>query len=186
MEISHLKSVRRYFSLTSNIVTLNIGEKLIGVGNYAFYGCNGLNSISFGNGITVIGNWAFAECGSMKAVNIPRECNLAQLGDHAFYSCAQLTDIDIPISVSYIGDYAFAECRYLYEVEICNPEQRTASVQQPEMGWNVFENDETLYSVTFPDMYGETIGISMFKGCKNLHYVASQECTVYHQLRKSR
>ena len=97
------------FAGASNIVTLNIGEKLIGVGNYAFYGCNGLNSISFGNGITVIGNWAFAECGSMKAVNIPRECNLAQLGDHAFYSCTQLTDIDIPISVSYIGDYAFAE-----------------------------------------------------------------------------
>ena len=164
------------FAGASNIVTLNIGEKLIGVGNYAFYGCNGLNSISFGNGITVIGNWAFAECGSMKAVNIPRECNLAQLGDHAFYSCTQLTDIDIPISVSYIGDYAFAECRYLYEVEICNPEQENgiSSSSLKEMGWNVFENDETLYSVTFPDMYSETIGISMFKGCKNLHYVASR------------
>lgn len=164
------------FAGASNIVTLNIGEKLIGVGNYAFYGCNGLNSISFGNGITVIGNWAFAECGSMKAVNIPRECNLAQLGDHAFYSCTQLTDIDIPISVSYIGDYAFAECRYLYEVAICNPEQENgiSSSSLKEMGWNVFENDETLYSVTFPDMYSETIGISMFKGCKNLHYVASR------------
>lgn len=164
------------FAGASNIVTLNIGEKLIGVGNYAFYGCNGLNSISFGNGITVIGNWAFAECGSMKAVNIPRECMLAQLGDHAFYSCTQLTDIDIPISVSYIGDYAFAECRYLYEVEICNPEQENgiSSSSLKEMGWNVFENDETLYSVTFPDMYSETIGISMFKGCKNLHYVASR------------
>lgn len=98
-----------------------------------FYGCNGLNSISFGNGITVIGNWAFAECGSMKAVNIPRECMLAQLGDHAFYSCTQLTDIDIPISVSYIGDYAFAECRYLYEVEICNPGAgERHQFQQPE------------------------------------------------------
>ncbi len=164
------------FAGASNIVTLNIGEKLIGVGNYAFYGCNGLNSISFGNGITVIGNWAFAECGSMKSVNIPRECMLAQLGDHAFYSCTQLTDFDIPISVSYIGDYAFAECRYLYEVEICNPEQENgiSSSSLKEMGWNVFENDETLYSVTFPDMYSETIGISMFKGCKNLHYVASR------------
>lgn len=77
----------------------------------------------------------------MKAVNIPRECNLAQLGDHAFYSCTQLTDIDIPISVSYIGDYAFAECRYLYEVEICNPEQENgiSSSSLKEMGWNVFE-----------------------------------------------
>ncbi|MFQ9876081.1 leucine-rich repeat protein [Waltera sp.] len=49
------------FAGANNIVTLNIGEKLIGVGNYAFYGCNGLNSISFeANSITVIGNWAFA------------------------------------------------------------------------------------------------------------------------------
>ena len=164
------------FAGASNIVTLNIGEKLIGVGNYAFYGCNGLSSISFGNGLTVIGNWAFAGCGSMKEINVPRDCNLAQLGDHAFYSCIQLTDVDVPKSVSYIGDYAFAECRYLYNVELCNPEQENgaSSSSLTEMGWNVFENDETLYSVTFPDMYSETIGISMFKGCKNLHYIASR------------
>lgn len=164
------------FAGASNIVTLNIGEKLIGVGNYAFYGCNGLNSISFGNGLTVFGNWSFAGCGSLKEINVPRDCNLAQIGDHAFYSCIQLTDVNIPKSVSFIGDYAFAECRYLYTVEMCNPEQENgaSSSQLKEMGWNVFENDETLYSVTFPDKYSETIGISMFKGCKNLHYVASR------------
>lgn len=42
------------FAAASNITTLNIGNKLVGVGNYAFYGCNGLQSVSFGNGVTVL------------------------------------------------------------------------------------------------------------------------------------
>ena len=164
------------FAGASNIATLNIGEQLIGVGNYAFYGCNGLNSISFGNGLTVIGNWAFAGCGSMKNINVPAISKLAQIGDHAFYHCNSLTDVNIPISVTYIGDYAFAECRYLYQVEMCNSEieNGTSASLLKEMGWNVFENCETLYSLTFPDSYDETIGISLVKGCKNLHFIASR------------
>ena len=50
------------FAQAGNIGTLIIGEDLIGIGNYAFYECTGLNNISFGNGITVIGNYAFSAC----------------------------------------------------------------------------------------------------------------------------
>ena len=102
------------FAGASNITTLNIGNKLVGVGNYAFYGCNGLQSVSFGNGVTVFGNWAFANCGSLENYNIDRDCNLAQIGDHAFYNCTSLKNVNIPKSVQFIGDYAFANCRYLY------------------------------------------------------------------------
>ncbi|MFQ9876082.1 hypothetical protein [Waltera sp.] len=58
----------------------------------------------------------------------------------------------------------------IYIVE-CNPEQENGiSSAAWKMGWNVFENDGNPVFRDFPDMYSETIGISMFKGCKNLHY----------------
>lgn len=43
-----------------------------------------------------------------------------------------------------------------------------------ELGWNVFENCQTLSSLTFPYNYRETPDISIVKGCKNLHYIAAQ------------
>lgn len=104
------------FAQAGNIGTLIIGKDLIGIGNYAFYECTGLNSISFGNGIKVIGNYSFAGCGSLRDVAIPDLCSLGQIGDHAFYSCTNLTKFTLPINVSYVGDYAFAECRFLSDL----------------------------------------------------------------------
>ena len=100
---------------------------MVGIGNYAFYECTGLNDVEFGNGITVIGNYAFAGCGSMRDVSIPEKCNLGQIGDHAFYNCTNLTSFTLPISVKYIGDYAFAECRFLSDFEMCNSGDGTSA-----------------------------------------------------------
>lgn len=159
------------FAQAGNIGTLIIGEDLVGIGNYAFYECTGLNDVEFGNGITVIGNYAFAGCGSMRAVSIPEKCNLGQIGDHAFYNCVNLTSFKVPINVKYIGDYAFAECRFLSDFEMCNSGAGTSASNLHELGWNVFENCETLSSLTFPESYNEALDISTFKGCKNLRHI---------------
>lgn len=159
------------FAQAGNIGTLIIGQDLIGIGNYAFYECTGLNDISFGNGITVIGNYAFAACGSLQNVTIPEKCNLGQIGDHAFYSCTNLTGFIVPINVQYIGDYAFAECRFLSNFEMCNSGSATSASNLKELGWNVFENCETLSSLTFPENYSEKVDISLVKGCKNLRHI---------------
>ena len=159
------------FAQAGNIGTLIIGEDLVGIGNYAFYECTGLNDVEFGNGITVIGNYAFAGCGSMRDVTIPEKCNLGQIGDHAFYSCVNLTSFTVPINVKYIGDYAFAECRFLSDFEMCNSGDGTSASNLKELGWNVFENCETLSSLTFPESYDEALDISAFKGCKNLRHI---------------
>ena len=159
------------FAQAGNIGTLIIGEDLVGIGNYAFYECTGLNDVEFGNGITVIGNYAFAGCGSMRDVSIPEKCNLGQIGDHAFYSCVNLTSFTVPINVKFIGDYAFAECRFLSDFEMCNSGDGTSASNLQELGWNVFENCETLSSLTFPEGYSEALDISTFKGCKNLRHI---------------
>ena len=162
------------FAQAGNIGTLIIGKDLIGIGNYAFYECTGLNSISFGNGIKVIGNYSFAGCGSLRDVAIPDLCSLGQIGDHAFYSCTNLTKFTLPINVSYVGDYAFAECRFLSDFVMCNYGDANDRSNLTELGWNVFENCETLSSLTFPANYNEAVDISLVKGCKNLRYITAR------------
>ena len=162
------------FARAGNIGTLIIGKDLIGIGNYAFYECTGLNSISFGNGIKVIGNYSFAGCGSLRDVAIPDLCSLGQIGDHAFYSCTNLTKFTLPINVSYVGDYAFAECRFLSDFVMCNYGDANDRSNLTELGWNVFENCETLSSLTFPANYNEAVDISLVKGCKNLRYITAR------------
>lgn len=172
--ITEANADKGVFATAGNISTLNIGKNLVGIGNFAFYECTSLSSVSFGNGLKVVGNWAFAACGSLNNVDIPEACLLQQMGDHAFYRCIGLDTFRVPISVKYIGDYAFAECSFLNSIDLCNSgNDRSKSILQ-ELGWNVFENCQTLSSLTFPYNYKETPDISIVKGCKNLHYIAAQ------------
>lgn len=162
------------FAGAGNIGTLNIGENLVGVGNYAFYNCTGLSQASFGNGLQVIGNWAFAGSTRMTSVQVPDISNIGQIGDHAFYKCSSLTQITIPVSVKYIGDYAFAGCSFLSEVELCNFKNGPSGSVLAEIGWNAFEDCESLYSLILPENYEEKVDISMFMGCKSLRYITSR------------
>lgn len=162
------------FAGAGNIGTLKIGENLIGVGNYAFFNCTGLAQVSFGNGLSVIGNWAFAGCTRMTSVEVPPVSKLGVIGDHAFYQCNALTAITVPVSVRYIGDYAFALCRFLTSVELCDFKKGPSGSVLAELGWNIFEDCETLYSLILPENYSEVIDISLFKGCKSLRYITSR------------
>lgn len=172
--ITEANASKGIFAQAGNIGTLIIGEDLIGIGNCAFYECTGLDSISFGNGIKVIGNYSFAGCGSLRDVAIPDLCSLGQIGDHAFYSCTNLTKFTLPINVSYVGDYAFAECRFLSDFVMCNYGDANDRSNLTELGWNVFENCETLSSLNFPANYNEAVDISLVKGCKNLRYITAR------------
>ncbi len=40
------------------------------IGDYAFYGCTGLESVEIPNGVTAIGDYAFSGCSSLKSVTI--------------------------------------------------------------------------------------------------------------------
>ena len=63
------------------------------------------------NSITSIGEYAFFYCDSLKSISIPH--SVTDLGGGAFVGCSSLTSITIPNSVTSIGDYAFAECSSL-------------------------------------------------------------------------
>lgn len=61
-----------------------------------------------GDRVTGIGNWAFNQCRQLTSVIIPE--SMTTVGERAFNGCSNLTYIVIPNSVTSIGVYAFAYC----------------------------------------------------------------------------
>ena len=61
-----------------------------------------------GDRVTGIGNWAFDQCRQLTSVIIPD--SMTTIGERAFNGCSNLTYVVIPNSVTSIGVYAFAYC----------------------------------------------------------------------------
>ncbi len=161
------------FAGQGNIKSLTVGEKLSGIGNYAFYGCSGMNSITLGNGLDTIGNYAFANCINMTTVNVDLYSRVDIIGDHAFYNCQALDKFSVPVSVTAIGDAAFGECYAMTHLELCGS---GANVSLTKIGADVFKGCANLESLTFPRTFtneGNALDVSMFKGCTALKYIST-------------
>ena len=86
------------------------------IGDYAFYYCTGLTSITIPNSVTDIGDYALRSCTGLTSITIPN--SVTSIGDYTFRSCSGLTSISIPNSVTRIGNYAFQNCLNLESVTI--------------------------------------------------------------------
>ena len=87
------------------------------IGNYAFYNCTSLESITIPEGVTSIGLGVFENCSDLASVTIPD--SVTEIGDGAFYDCESLASITIPDGVTSIGDSAFG-CTSLTSITIPN------------------------------------------------------------------
>ena len=118
---------------------MTLPASLTYLGNYAFYSCSSLSSVSFESGISLdtigsyafygtpiscvtipksiryIGDNAFAYCYSLTDVVFEDESNLYSINSYAFYNCP-ITSIALPASLNIIGSYAFSNCANLTEV----------------------------------------------------------------------
>ena len=68
------------------------------------------------NGVTSIGDYAFYNCSALKSISLPT--GLKSIGKEAFWNCDSLTGIAIPDSVTSIGSEAFSWCSKLSEVKL--------------------------------------------------------------------
>ena len=94
-----------------------IPNSVTSIGDYAFFGCNGLASIEIPNSVTSIGDYAFSYCNGLASIEIPN--SVTSIGFRVF-EYTSLTSIEIPNSVTSIGRYAFYHCTDLTSIEIPN------------------------------------------------------------------
>ena len=95
-----------------------LGDEITSIGDYAFFECSSLTSVTIPNSVTSIGDRAFYNCSSLTSVTIPN--SVTSIGEDAFCDCSSLTSVTIPNSVTSIGAYAFYECSSLTSVTIPN------------------------------------------------------------------
>ena len=146
---------------TSKTGSFIIPSSVTSIGDYAFYECTGLTSISIPSSVTSIGSSAFAECYSLGTLAIPS--SVTSIGSRAFTSCKAITSITIPSSVTSIGDYTFSDCTGLTSITV------PSSISS--IGDCTFYGCSALTSITIPSSI-TSIGSSVFWGCTNLSSIS--------------
>ena len=159
----------------NSVQKIEIGNGVTSIGDYAFFSCYSLVSITIPDGVTSIGSSAFSNCYSLASITMPD--GVTSIGDSAFANCYSLSSITMSDGVTSIGVYTFDRCYSL------------ASITMPDgvtsIGSSAFANCYSLSSITMPD--GVTsIGSSAFGYCYCAAFYDFTACTTVPQLASNR
>jgi hypothetical protein len=152
-------SIKRYVGTDTEVLVPEtiVGLPVTSISDWAFLGCNQVNSVTLPASIKEIGEGAFRACTELTTMVIPE--NVTSVGPSAFAYCTSLTSIVIPDGVTSIGSWAFPGCTSLTSIVIPNSVMR--------IGTSAFYGCTSLTSVVIGN--GVTsIGRSAFKGCTGL------------------
>lgn len=119
--------------------TYEVPAGVTSIGEYAFYYCSSLTSVTIPKGVTQIGECAFEGCSGLTSVTIPK--GVTSINGGAFFGCSSLTSVMIPESVTSIGAWAFVRCASLTSITI--PESVTS------IGRSAFESCGRLTNVYY-------------------------------------
>lgn len=165
------------------------GYPVTSIGEYAFFRCNDIKSVTIPDSVTSIGYWAFGDCAGLTNVSIP--ASVEKIASGAFSGCTTIAsffvevensaycsvdglllskdgsilihgvkgDIIVPDTVTTIGEEAFYGRIGLTSIEI--PKSVT------NIGTSAFCYCYGLEDVTIPDSVTE-IGIFAFSCCESL------------------
>ncbi|EFB34227.1 leucine-rich repeat domain-containing protein [Segatella copri] len=155
----------------NGLTSLTIPSSVTSIGICAFEGCSGLTSLTIPSSVTSIGYKVFSGCSGLTSLTIPS--SVTSIGSDAFYGCSGLTSLTIPSSVTSIGSDAFYGCSGLTSLTI--PSSVTS------IGSDAFYGCSGLTSLTIPSSV-TYIGKSAFEGCSgltNLYYIIDDEFETY-------
>ena len=82
------------------------------IGNYAFYGCENLDTFTVTGGeyVDTIGQYAFSGCTLLPDDVLDYFTSITSIGNYAFEGCEAFTDVTIPDSVTSLGSNIFYDC----------------------------------------------------------------------------
>jgi len=178
-----------YRSLITSVVFTGTSGSSYTIGNYAFYNCTNLTSItcpasktsltigsyafqysnlasfSFnGSTATSIGTYAFAntKLSSVSWTNSNVSSGMS-LPASIFQNCTSLNAVSLPSNITSIGNYAFQNCTVLNSVSL--PSNLLS------IGSSAFQNCINLPSLTLPNSVN-SIGTYAFQSCSSLTSIA--------------
>ena len=151
------------------------------IGEYAFYECSGLTSVTIPNSVTTIGSRTFNNCSALTSITIPN--SVTSIGSSAFSGCSSLSSVTVNCSPTTIGSNSFYSCTKIEEVSfdcetitpifsgISSIKKVTLSENVKTIGENAFYGCSGLTSVNIPNSV-TSIGSGAFSGCSSLVSVA--------------
>lgn len=165
---TNCNSIGEYcFYRQRHLKNISFNDGLKNIENCAFYGCEGIMSLTIPYGVTKIGDFAFENCTSLETVIIPAsathinkgafkgcsklklvtiENGVETIKSEAFANCVSLETIIIPASVTTIDERAFAGCSNLKTVILQSGAKK--------YGADVFDGCNSLNEVRIVDLSG--------------------------------
>ena len=151
---------------------------IFSIGDYAFEGCTGLESINMER-VETIGEYAFKNCTNLELIGATQfdgvqHLTMSSIGRYAFYGCNKLSgylrigfELDKDGGTTGIGDYAFEGCSSLSIVVLMS------SVNT--IGSGAFKDCNGLYCVMSQPLTPPTITSTTFQGTNNCPIYVSDE-----------
>ncbi len=160
------ESLRNIFG--EQVTEYIIGNSVTSIGEYAFYQCTGLTSVTIPNSVTSIGSSAFYNCSGLTSVTIPN--SVTSIGSSAFSGCSGLTSMEAPA-----GFFDVREDSWPSYTKILN--------QVTVNGGELTENEllfinrsyKTLQTLDVSGVTNTEFSDEAFKGCYNLQQLVLPE-----------
>ena len=160
--------------------TIAFDNDITSIGDYAFYKCKKLTSVTISDSVISIGKSAFYNCSSLASVTIPN--NVTSIGSSAFEGCSSIASVTIGNGVTSIGRSAFYGCMGELIVN-CNIPSASSNIygafyeseftkvtigdSVTSIGNHAFDCCRSLTSITIPDSV-TSIGHATFAACSSL------------------
>ena len=100
-----------------NLTSVTLPDTMTEIGNSTFSGCTSLEQVTISNGVTKIGNSAFSGCSRLEQITIPDSVTKISAGAFAE---TELTQVSVP-GVAEIGVNAFGKCWKLTQIHVSTP-----------------------------------------------------------------
>lgn len=140
------------------VLNVTLPDSVTSIGDNAFQNCYDLETVVCGSGLTSIGSSAFRETNSLNSIDLSRS-GLTSIGSTAFYN-SNLKNIALPDSMTFIGASAFRGS-FLRTVTFSNV---------TEIKENAFSSCYNLTTIS-PLTNVTSIGQSAFENCSQLNSI---------------
>ena len=133
--------------IPEEVTFMNRTRKVTSIGDYAFYDCSGLTSVTIPNSVTSIGNRAFYGCSGLTSIEIRN--SVTSIGERAFQSCYGLTKVTLNCNA--IASKSYSSSSTLSSIFGSQVKEYVLGDDVTSIGSYAFYNCSNVTSVTIAD-----------------------------------